>query len=287
MRDRIATLSLSLLCLVPGLRAAAADGRLEINQACVATGCFPGDSPGFPVLTSAGQSYVLTSGLVVADADTTAIQGAVGATIDLNGFTVSGPVTCTRSSFYDPTTITCTGSGGGNGVYLTDGSALRNGQIKGFGNYGVLASGGLSSHSVVEDLRVEQNSAGGIYIDDGSVRRVDVTINGGPGIFNTPAGDANTAITIDDCNVSFNKGDGLYLAAQITHCRIGYNGGVGIHHNNAGGKISSITNNQIYRNSGKGIDAYGSYRGNDIGVNESSGGQVIGGMSDQGGNYIH
>ena len=41
----------------------AGDGRLEINQSCIATGCFPGDAPGFPVETQEGKSYVLTSSL--------------------------------------------------------------------------------------------------------------------------------------------------------------------------------------------------------------------------------
>ncbi len=287
MRSRIMACSVALLCAVFGAGADASDGRLEINQACVAAGCFAGDSPGFPVQASSDQSYVLTSNLVVADVNTSAIQGGGGATIDLNGFSVSGPVTCTRSDFYDPTTITCTAFGGGNGVSVGGGSVVRNGRIHGFGNYGILANGGLSSHAIVEDVRVEQNNAGGIYLSNGSVRRVTVTLNGGPGIWNVPGGDANGAITVDDCNVAFNKGHGINLAGLIHNCRIGYNGGAGVTHNNAGGKDSSITNCQIYRNTGKGIDAYGSYRDSEIIGNENAGGQVIGSMSDEGGNNVH
>jgi hypothetical protein len=55
-------------------------------------------------------------------------------------------------------------------------------------------------------------------------------------------------------------------------------------HGNAGGQNSSISDSQIYRNNGKGISAYGSYRDNEIEGNESTGGQVVGGMSDEGGN---
>jgi hypothetical protein len=55
-------------CLPPA--AYAAEGIAEINQTCaVQTGCFAGDSPGFPVTIdgSAGGSYRLTSDLSVAD----------------------------------------------------------------------------------------------------------------------------------------------------------------------------------------------------------------------------
>ena len=45
--------------------ASAADGVIEINQACATiTGCSPSDKPGFPVTITSG-SYILTSDLVV------------------------------------------------------------------------------------------------------------------------------------------------------------------------------------------------------------------------------
>ena len=44
--------------------ALAVDGVLEINQTCaVQTGCFAGDSPGFPVTITQPGSYRLTSNL--------------------------------------------------------------------------------------------------------------------------------------------------------------------------------------------------------------------------------
>jgi hypothetical protein len=43
----------------------AVDGVLEINQACVSVGCFPGDLAGFPVTISSTGSYRLTSSLDV------------------------------------------------------------------------------------------------------------------------------------------------------------------------------------------------------------------------------
>ena len=71
----------------------AGDGRLEINQACVATGCFAGDTPGFPIQTRSGKKYAFTSDVTLPAAN--GIDGvtlASSATLDLNGFSLSGPV---------------------------------------------------------------------------------------------------------------------------------------------------------------------------------------------------
>src|SRR6476619_1942828 len=89
--------------------AGASDGRLEINQACVAAGCFAADTPGFPVETQANRSYVLTSGLTVPDANTTAVILNQNSALDLNGFTIQGVTTCSAS----PTVCSNTGSGVG------------------------------------------------------------------------------------------------------------------------------------------------------------------------------
>ena len=47
------------------LPAGAGEGAIEINQLCVATGCFAGDAPGWPVQLTEPGSYVLTSNLDV------------------------------------------------------------------------------------------------------------------------------------------------------------------------------------------------------------------------------
>jgi hypothetical protein len=43
----------------------AGDGKLEINQSCIAVGCFPGDTAGFPVTITSSGSYLLTGNLEV------------------------------------------------------------------------------------------------------------------------------------------------------------------------------------------------------------------------------
>ena len=64
-----------LLLFALATPALASDGVLEINQTCaVQTGCFPGDTAGFPVKITASGSYRLTGNLVVPDAFTSGIQ---------------------------------------------------------------------------------------------------------------------------------------------------------------------------------------------------------------------
>ncbi|MBZ0088768.1 MAG: hypothetical protein K8H90_00155, partial [Thermoanaerobaculia bacterium] len=91
---------------VAGIQPAfAVDGVGEINQTCaLATGCFAGDTPGFPVAIRSGGSYRLTGDLdlrVVPNAhEATAIDiqtseaGGATVTLDLNGFALIGPVVC-------------------------------------------------------------------------------------------------------------------------------------------------------------------------------------------------
>lgn len=271
--------------------AQAGDGRVEINQSCVETGCFATDTPGFPVTIQSPGSYVLTSDLVVPDAATSAVfVQSGGATLDLNGFSVRGPVTCSRdnASQYDATLITCSGSGNGIGVYAAATSLVRNGTVSGFGSYGIHAAGNLIRPVTVEDVRVEQNAGGGIYLNNGTIRRATVSLNGASGIFNVAAGDASSTILIEDSTVAFNKSHGIALAGKVHNTRITYNGGSGVIHGNAGGQNSSLTDVVISRNRGNAINAYGSYRDCDLLSNSSDGGgQVIGGMSDEGGNHVH
>ncbi len=83
-----------LLFLVLAGPALAVDGVLEINQACaVNTGCFPGDTPGFPVTISGfppESSYRLTSSLQVPGTNTDGLfLFGPHITIDFNGFSLS------------------------------------------------------------------------------------------------------------------------------------------------------------------------------------------------------
>src|SRR5512140_1214692 len=71
----------------------AADGVILIDQKAALSGkVTPLDTAGFPVTISEPGSYRLSGNLTVADAASTAIQiTADNVTLDLNGFTISGP----------------------------------------------------------------------------------------------------------------------------------------------------------------------------------------------------
>src|SRR5262245_7283616 len=99
--------------------APASDGVLEVNQACAtsAAGCCPGDAGCFPITISQAGSYRLTSSLDV-PASTTGIQiDAPNVNLDLSGFEVRGPNTCTG---YPPTNCgVVTGASGIRGGFGT------------------------------------------------------------------------------------------------------------------------------------------------------------------------
>ena len=171
-------------CLAVCMMASAAmavDGVLEINQTCaVNTGCFSGDSAGLPVTITgaAGRSYRLTTDLTVADENTDGIQvSANDVSIDLNGFAIVGPVTCSGSP------LTCShASGTGSGIERTTltvrGTSVKNGSIKGMGNYGVR----LGDQAEVMNLRVAWNRSAGILVNSDSMITGNTTHENGYGI---------------------------------------------------------------------------------------------------------
>lgn len=159
MRRRIRTL-LHAMALAWASAAQAGEGQLEIHQACVAAGCFEGDAPGFPVTLAVSGSYRLTSHLVVPDADTTAIEfgpDADRSTLDLAGFTLFGPNTCS------PLLSSCTAPGAGQGIATHSGTSdvtLRDGRIVGMGDHGVH----LRSRSFVRGVSAQGNGGVGIAV---------------------------------------------------------------------------------------------------------------------------
>jgi hypothetical protein len=171
-----------LLTLLPILAAPAlaSDGVLEINQTCaVETGCFSGDTAGFPVTIdgSAGSSYLLTSDLSISDANTTAVMiDASFTTVNLGGHRVKGPVTCTGA-----TPIVCAPTGTGRGVVAggVAGVRIRNGTITGMADVAV----GVNFNGSVESVISAGNGGIGIFAGPGSsIERSKVTGNGGDGI---------------------------------------------------------------------------------------------------------
>jgi hypothetical protein len=193
--------------------AEAVDGVTEINQAkALAGGVTPSDGPGFPVLIldTAG-SFRLTSNLVVPDADTTAIRvssfsGPVEVTIDLNGFSIIGPVECERVDTETVCSASGTGSGidvGSMGVALT----VTNGTIRGMGNHGIAAtfSGGRTR---IDNLIAVSNASNGISVLLTQITNSRAELNGQDGVSATDDGGV-----IRGCSFRDNGNYGLYSTA--------------------------------------------------------------------------
>lgn len=234
--------------------AAADEGVLEINQTCAtSSGCFPTDSAGFPVTLGSGR-YRLTSDLVVAGENDSAITATVSnIEIDLNGFTISGPVSCTGSSGAALVCAPASGSGVGIGRSTTNviGVAVRNGTIRGMGLRGIL----LGDYSVIADVHASSNRSTGINVGDVSiVRDCSLTRNGG------------TALT---------TGDGSLVLRTTTSL----NGGIGL----ATGDGSNLRENAAHDNDGDGIQTgLGSLVAANLSAgNEGDGVQAIGRASVQ------
>ena len=248
-----------VLSLLWGVSAFAVDGVLEINQACaVNSGCFDGDTAGFPVFINSSGSYRLTSNLRVPDENTNAILGlphVSDVTIDLNGFTIEGVTVCTGAG----ATINCTPTGAGKGVSASgENFTVINGTIRGVGSSGVE----LHDHARVERVRVIGNGGRGINVDDSSdvsdctaiwngssgidgrldtrFARNIVVGNGGQGIFS-----ARNSLAMENVSRG-NGGSGIFLISSgiAIGNTIEENNGLGLFMESNGGYANNvITNN--------------------------------------------
>ncbi len=149
--------------------AAAVDGVLEINQTCAdGGGCFTGDTPGFPVQITVPGSYVLTSDLVTPENAFAGIFATASAvSIDLNGFSIRGNMTCFGSPFSG--SVFCVGLGFGGIGIRADGHSqtVRNGSIIGMHDGGI----DVGDNSVVEDVHLSHNGGVAIFVGFNSIVR--------------------------------------------------------------------------------------------------------------------
>jgi hypothetical protein len=240
------TLLLVLAIAGFGTAAHAGDGRIEINQTCALAGCFDGDAAGFPVTTAAGQSYVLTSNLVVPTANHSGVTLAERASLDLNGFAIEGVTSCSGAP------LECSGTGTGDGVTVGAFSSVRNGAIRKMGRYGV-----VGSTTTIENVTVEQCGSDGGHLASAHgtiVRNSRFQANGGAGF--TTAFGAVAEGTIVTSNVFHaNKTNGFVggrasLIGNIASKNEGYGfylayGTTGIAHNTLIGNNGGEANQQI------------------------------------------
>jgi hypothetical protein len=236
--------ALMALVLAVAAAAKASDGRLEINQACVAAGCFPGDSPGLPVETSPGGSYVLTSDLFLGSVGA-GVFLKEGGTLDLNGFTIEGSVICTGA----PATCDVQGANGG-GVITEARAVVRNGTIRKVTSYGIR----LAPHVRVERMTIEQNAASGISAGNDGVTGVliqdnQILQNGGAGIAIAANGGTLGARVLRN-TVYGNESSGVTGAVSLlVDNAITSNGGLGAVLN-YGGSTAGFGGNQFWNNNG-------------------------------------
>ena len=168
-------LTLIFACLVLATSAQAqADGVVLINPTGVVQGgqCH---GQGFPIRLCAPGSYKLV-GNITAPAGSDAIDvEADNVSIDLNGFSLNGPVTCTVTA--GPS---CSGGSSGTGVYsASDNTTLKNGSVTGFVNGITLVGHG----SLVEEVHAKNNLKDGLHVWYGIVRRCTGIMSGYSGVY--------------------------------------------------------------------------------------------------------
>lgn len=222
----------------------ASDGVLEINQTCAAgPGCFPGDTPGFPVQITVSGSYILTSNLVMAPlvhGITTILPGPtfpqkINASIDLNGFSISSTTTCSG----DPLVCSPTSVSDGSGIFLAaidHGSFLiHNGTVEGMAMAGVFCD----NQCIVRDLVVNNNGLSGVLLN-GSAQNIYAFSNGGNGITTSNLG------TVQNCTADRNQESGFFGSANYLNNYARDNGTYGFQGNPGSTYIgNSVTGGDI------------------------------------------
>lgn len=204
-----------LAALAASSAAFASDGVLQINTTCVGFGCFPGDNGGLPVTITAPGSYQLTSSLSTASLNQNLIVvSADDVSIDLNGFAIRGPVTCTG------TTAVCSGQSSlatnGQGIRAVGVERLtvHNGRIVGVGGIGI-ALDATAGAATLYELTVAENGRAGISIQRGLVHDVSSVLNGGDGIA-TFFGDVLVRDSVVLGNGNFGLGAGGYCTGLVS-----------------------------------------------------------------------
>jgi hypothetical protein len=171
---------LHLIFVLTVLCATSSFAQTLINQSNISS---------FPYVISTPGSYKLSSNITVSSTGVDAFNiEATGVTLDLGGYTISGPMSCTSSS--------CTNTSSSIGIYAYQGGAtVQNGFIKGFNvcleqstgvaqNLNVLScSYGIYANQVMVRANTASNCLNaGIYAFNSVVSDNGAFSNGGYGI---------------------------------------------------------------------------------------------------------
>jgi len=237
---------LIFLLLLSAAPALAVDGVLEINHTCaVQTGCFAGDSPGYPVFIdgSAGRSYRLTSDLIVPNENADGIlfnTSDIG--IDLNNFAIIG-AGCV-GSVTNCTPTSGTGSGIERNSALNRGVSVKNGSVTGMGRFGVF----IGDQAHITNLSVRWNREDGINTSSSSTVSGNTAYQNGRHGINVFTGSTVSGNTANE-NGSF--GITAISSSTISGNTANQNGASGI----AAGSGSTASGNTANQNGARGIEA--------------------------------
>ena len=216
----------------------AVDGQTLINQSTVMA------AGGFPYKILQAGSYKLSGNLTVTAIGTDAIEiDSDNVTLDLNGFAIIGPGSCTGSP------LQCTTQTSRGVLTFGYGNTVKNGAVQGFG-YGVYVTGS----GTVEDVQVKANTLAGIYVAvSGAVlARCTAVLNGQRGIFAVNA-------AISDSVANANGVDGFDVTAStLIHIVANSNGGIGV--NSTDGSV--VGSSQMNLNPGGDLVGLGSQHNN-------------------------
>jgi len=218
---------------------------VEINQTCaVQTGCFSGDTPGYPVTIdgSAGRSYRLTSDLNVGNANIDGLFLTTSRiTIDFNGFSLD---------------IFGIGSGSGGGIAgsgingsVAGFTTIKNGVIRAARSTGIRLAGAKGIR--VENMTLDFNLGGAMHLGlAAQIVRNRSSDNGGGTNSAIVAGDGSLIsenVVIGSGMSGISCGDGC----TVTQNTVSESGGSGIFV----GLGATVSGNTAFNNDGDGITA--------------------------------
>jgi hypothetical protein len=199
----------------------------------------------FPITISQPGSYKLAANLTMPNGSTSAIYvTAHDVTIDLNGFTISGPNVCSTQ------TKTCIVAGSSSGVITAPvyNLTVRNGTVRGFAGLGISASDGLR----VEGVTVAHNGHGGIAANKGAILDRVIAMHNGIASFQSPVAISVADGIISNSAALYNLGHG-FKGGQLMASSSMSNGGYGFW---AGAGYATATQSRF------GLNAGGDFFGN-------------------------
>jgi hypothetical protein len=183
--------------------AVAQNAVVLINQATVAASGANRATGGFPYTITQPGSYQLSGNLTVPNATTSGIVIASNnVSLDLNGFSIIGPVVCPIAPAVCNTVAVPTVAGV-LASELLSGTTVTTGMVSGMGGSGIIL--GSIGGSTVNKVQAIGNAGSGILLNNGAVTNSLANANGigGIAIFNGSAS-GNTA--------NYNGGDGITVS---------------------------------------------------------------------------